>query len=400
MRRERTFASFFMGGFECSTHRLRNGRRLDLVAATRHDRLIESDYRQLASHGIRTVREGLRWHLIETRPGAYDFASLAPMVKAARRHGVEIIWDLFHFGWPEDLDIWSPAFIDRFARLASAAARFLKDEGVGRLLVCPVNENSFFSYAGGQVGHMNPFGKRRGTRLKVQMVRAAIAAIEAVREVDGRARVIHAEPLIHVAPGSSSPAAQDAAARFRHAQWQAWDMLTGAEQPELGGRPDYLDIAGLNFYPHNQWVHRRGAIPLGRHDYQPLSELLAEAHARYGRPLLIAETGAEGGARAAWLHYVADEVREALAAGIPVEGVCLYPVLDYPGWENGRPCAVGLLEGEVEGETPQGGRIVHAGLADEIRRQTALIEGAAPAARHLRLAAEGRSAGTRSRGRS
>jgi hypothetical protein len=33
------FRSFFLGGFECSTHRLRSGKRLDLIRSTRHDEL-------------------------------------------------------------------------------------------------------------------------------------------------------------------------------------------------------------------------------------------------------------------------------------------------------------------------------------------------------------------------
>ncbi len=33
------FRSFFLGGFECSTQRRADGRRLDLIAATRHDQL-------------------------------------------------------------------------------------------------------------------------------------------------------------------------------------------------------------------------------------------------------------------------------------------------------------------------------------------------------------------------
>jgi hypothetical protein len=33
------FPSFFLGGFECSTHRNIAGRRLDLIAGTRHDLL-------------------------------------------------------------------------------------------------------------------------------------------------------------------------------------------------------------------------------------------------------------------------------------------------------------------------------------------------------------------------
>ena len=36
------FSSFVIGGFECSTHRHQDGRRLDLIAATGHDTNAES----------------------------------------------------------------------------------------------------------------------------------------------------------------------------------------------------------------------------------------------------------------------------------------------------------------------------------------------------------------------
>ena len=45
-------------------------------------------------------------------------------------------------------------------------------------------------------------------------------------------------------------------------------MLTG-RRPELGGRPDYLDIAGLNYYSDNQWRVKDSTIPLGHHHYRP-----------------------------------------------------------------------------------------------------------------------------------
>jgi hypothetical protein len=54
------FRSFLLGGFECSTHRRRDGLRLDLIAATRHDLLAEEDYRQLAEHGTHAARDGAR----------------------------------------------------------------------------------------------------------------------------------------------------------------------------------------------------------------------------------------------------------------------------------------------------------------------------------------------------
>ena len=80
---DRVFRSFFLGGFECSTHRHRSGRRLDLIRATAHDTWAAKDYAALQAHGIRTCRDGLRWHLIETTPGRHDFSSALPMLRAA-----------------------------------------------------------------------------------------------------------------------------------------------------------------------------------------------------------------------------------------------------------------------------------------------------------------------------
>jgi hypothetical protein len=65
-----------------------------------------------------------------------------------------------------------------------------------------------------------------------------------------------------------------------------------------------------------------------------LNHLLARVHRRYYRPLVIAETGHSGVARGAWLREVADEVRIAGEQSIPIEGVCLYPIIDRPDWDN------------------------------------------------------------------
>src|SRR5689334_16131334 len=87
------FKSFFGGGFECSTHRLRSGKRLDMIAATEHERLARADYLRLRRQGLRVAREGLRWHLVESSPGHYDFSSALPIVQAAQATGTQIVWD-------------------------------------------------------------------------------------------------------------------------------------------------------------------------------------------------------------------------------------------------------------------------------------------------------------------
>src|SRR3954447_3548054 len=114
------FESFFMGGFECSTHRLKSGRRLDEIDATRHDQFVTEDYLRLHSQGMHGARDGLRWHLIEKSPGSYDFSSALPMITASQQTHTQILWDLCHYGWPDFLDVFEPGFIESFRRFAKA----------------------------------------------------------------------------------------------------------------------------------------------------------------------------------------------------------------------------------------------------------------------------------------
>ena len=366
---EPLFRSFFLAGFECSTHRNKRRQRLDMIAATHHDMLAHEDYRQLAEHGIRTARDGVRWHLIETRPGHYDWSSVLPMIRAAERAGTQVVWDICHYGWPDDLDVFAPAFVDRFARYAAAFARLHREETGRAPLVCPVNEISFLAYAGGDMERCNPHATGRGMDLKRNLVRAAIAGTHAVRAAVPGTRVAAIDPVIHIVPRHEHEAEE--VRLHTESQWQAWDMLAGREEPGLGGTEDVLDIVGLNYYWNNQWLHH--GEPLSIFDaarFRPFRELIADAAARYaGRDLFVAETSIEGRPRAAWLRYVTEEALAAMEAGVPLHGICLYPVISHIGWDEDRYCANGLFELHPKG----GRREVHGPLAEEIGRLQALL---------------------------
>jgi beta-glucosidase/6-phospho-beta-glucosidase/beta-galactosidase len=362
------FDSFFMAGFECSSHRRKDGVRLDLIRATAHDRHALGDYSACAALDLRTIRDGLRWHLIETAPGVYDWSSWLPMVEAARAAGVRVIWDVFHYGSPDFIDQRSPDFIQAYARFAAAAVRELRAATGEPAMVCPINEISFFTWAV-ETGYFPPEGTKGGGWFKRQLVRAALAGVQAMREADPDTRFLWAEPLIHVAPRDHSRAEKKRANDYRVAQFEAYDLLTGRMEPELGGRPDVIDAIGLNFYPHNQWYYHGPTIPMGHHEYRPLADMLQEAGERYGKPIFIAETGAEGTGRPAWLHYVCDEVRAAMARGVAVEGICLYPVTAYPGWDNSRHAEVGLFSTPLA----DGERRIFQPLVDEMERQRLLF---------------------------
>lgn len=360
-----------MGGFECSTHRRKAGCRLDLIEATRHEEFAEDDYRRLVKIGMRTARDGVRWHLIEREPFVYDFSSLEKQVQAMRDTGIQIIWDFFHYGYPDDLDVFSPAFIERFAAFSKATAEYLRNETDGTLFICPVNEISFFSWIAGDAGHFYPYERKRGSRLKKQLVRATIKSIDAIRSVAPDARFVQTDPAIHVTTGKTDAVSRRRAENYRRAQFEAFDMLCGRRNPELGGAPEYLDILGLNYYFHNQWFYpNRRKIMRGHRLYRPFSEILVEYHERYGRPILIAETGIEDDARADWFRYVSEQSAIAIERGVPLHGICLYPILNHPGWDDDRHCHNGLWCYADD----FGMRDVHEPLAEEIARQRAKFE--------------------------
>jgi hypothetical protein len=335
--RQPLFRSFWMAGFECSCHINTAGRRLDMTGALQHDVYAVEDYRRLREIGIAAARDGLRWHLID-RAGEYTWESWLPMLDAARQESVQIVWDLCHYGWPDDIDIFSAAFVDRFARFARAAARIQLDRTGESGFYAPVNEISFFAWAATRE-LMFPFAHGRDADLKRQLVRAAIAAIDAVWSVDPGARMLFPEPLIHNVPPRWRPWQTGPAAIQRGSQFEAWDMIAGRAAPELGGNPRYLDIVGVNFYAANQWEvpgGRKLHWDNGSNDprWRPLRLLLAEVAERYRRPLVIAETSHYGIGRADWLNEVARESRLAIEAGVPLEAVCLYPILDRFDWDD------------------------------------------------------------------
>jgi hypothetical protein len=83
--------------------------------------------------------------------------------------------------------------------------------------------------------------------------------------------------------------------------------------------------------------------------------------------MFIAETGIEDDLRPSWFRYVAAEVSEAIKLGAQVEGICLYPIVNHPGWDDDRHCYNGLWDYPDD----KGNREVYKPLADEVRKQRA-----------------------------
>src|SRR5687768_11798357 len=103
------FPTFFISGFECSSFLWKDRRRRNLIAETQHDRFAREDYQLLHDLGIAVAREGVPWPLID-KNGTYDFTCLDSMIAAMQEFKIVPIWDLCHYGYPDDLDIYSDEF--------------------------------------------------------------------------------------------------------------------------------------------------------------------------------------------------------------------------------------------------------------------------------------------------
>ena len=333
-----------MAGYECTDKLNAWGNRVDFLHLTGHLQLLAEDYQDLQPFGIQTVREGIRWSQVEKHPYHYDWQTLARMMEGGRIAGIQQIWDLCHFGFPDDLTPLHPLFARRFAALCRAFVEFYRSiDPDGILIVTPINEVSFLSWLGGDARGTSPYCTGQGWEVKYHLMRAYIEGVAALREADPTIRILTTEPLVNVVPRLDATPEQVAVAAMAHQnQFQATDMLSGRMCPELGGKPEYLDIVGVNYYYNNQWIVGTGEfLPWFNEGldprWRPLRDLLREVYDRYQRPLVLSETSHPGEDRPHWIRFVAKESAAVISGGIPFWGICLYPIIDRPDWDHLTP---------------------------------------------------------------
>lgn len=335
------FASFWMAGYECTDQLNSTGNRVDLINTTQHLSRLQQDYQQLQPFGIKTVREGIRWSFVERHPYQYDFSIVKKMLAQARESGTQQIWDICHFGFPDDLSPLHPHFTKRFTCLCEAFVKFYMAECPGQtLIVTPINEVSFLSWLGGEAAGTAPYCKNNGWEVKYALMRAYISGIKAIKAICPGIRILTTEPIVNIVPAlNASDAEKKVAAQQHEEQFQSLDILAGTICPELGGSPDLLDILGFNFYYNNQWVVGFNEfLPWFNENnderWLPLSQLLKDAYARYQKPLVITETSHPGIDRPGWIDFITRQCRTFLAENECLWGVCLYPIIDRPDWDD------------------------------------------------------------------
>jgi beta-glucosidase/6-phospho-beta-glucosidase/beta-galactosidase len=371
------FPTFFLSGFECSTFCWQDQGRRDLVDETQHRTFVEEDYGMLPSLGIAVAREGIPWPMVD-KGGTYDFSIIDPMIAAMNRFKVLPIWDLCHYGYPDDTDPFAEDFAQRFANYCRAAAEYVVARVRGPHFFTPINEISFFSDCGGAWGWIAPYKKSEESRtqLRLALCGAAIAGVRAIREVEPTARMVHVDPLVQVVAPEDKPELKDEAHHLTFEDtFFAWDVIAGLQHPELGGTPEILDIVGANCYAFGQMEYSaqgpHKALKPHAEGIVSLCDLLQRAWERYHRPIILAETSGLGEGRTAWLKDVMEEALAAVDRGVDLHGVCLFPAVDMPDWHTGEWLHMGICDVVEEGGRLR--RVPYQPYVDELRRWQKLL---------------------------
>lgn len=350
--------------------------------ATGHRSRWQSDFSLLPTIGANAYRFSVEWSRIEPRRGWFDPAALALEVERVdrlRRLGIEPVLTLHHYTHPrwfwEDGGWESPASVDTFHRFA----RSVVDALGGRVRWwVTLNEPIVFVLGGFLAGWIPP-GRRSfasaGAALQ-NLLRAHVAAADAIRARDASAQVGVAHNMMELAPDRpGSPLDRKLAAEgdrlYNAALLEA--IATGSVSWSFPGEgtvpiripdlPGSNDFVGVNYYSrahlrfrgtpgaagefHYRDPEGRGLTDMGWEVYpEGFDRALARAE-MVGRPVLVTENGIATRDDARRRSFLAEHVlvlAHRRRAGSRIVGYLHWSLLDNFEWLEGFRPRFGLFE--------------------------------------------------------
>ena len=280
--------------------------RQDEVRLIRHDEFLEGDYQLLAEAGCIGVRDAAWWYISHPAPNTFDWTWLDQVVIAAEKFNLKLYLDLWHYGYPDWLDILSP---DAPVHLAEFA-RHIAQRYPSLQYYCVCNEPSLLIEMGGRQGQWGPFLQEENpSAFRCQVSRMIIEASKAILEVKPDAVLIIPEPW-HAT--DRIPEDEQAA---------VLDTILGLRDPDLGGCSDLVTIIGLNHY-------RDSTLP-------PFHRLLINAQKRWPtKQLWVTETSGPptGWQQAEWFWWILAETRLAAVSGVNVPVFTWAPAISMYDW--------------------------------------------------------------------
>ena len=343
----------------------RTGERvLDEYALTNHYQYFREDLDRIKSFGVKAMRYGMPWYKAEPEKGKFDWDWIDRAIDHAAGTGVEIIFDLMHYGVPLWLEnqFLNTDYEKHVADWGAAFAYRFKDRV---RYYTPFNEPLVCSEHTGLRGTWPPYLRGADGQVKIlrNISRGMTRTIEAIRQVQPDAIMVQVDAAGEVLPDTpdlAEAAALETAKTFiatdlvvglvgKDHILRDWLLQYGMSEADLQwhlDRPQFLEFIGTNYYPETsqQKLVRHGdelirqPLPARAAGMRNSVKAFAE---RYGRPVIITECSINGTIeqRAKWLSEAATSIRDIRAEGLPLVGFIWFPVLDLIDWvyRSGRP---------------------------------------------------------------
>ena len=340
--------------------------RVDQYRASGHLERLDADLADVAGLGVKVWRYGMPWRLTEPEPGVYDWTLWDRALEACRRHGLNPVIDLCHFGLPDHHGgFCDTTWVDDFARYVDA---FLARYPEPRWFT-PVNEPGITAMFSSLLGMWNDRLASEDDYF-VALGNVALANLEALARIraDRDGWWIGSEGFGCDLADADDEAGIRAATRARDLQQAVWDLhlglaprggaarLTDVVADSIQSRiealvgvvpPDRI-IAGHDIYPVSVTVHgTRAGRPLSIADRVRAYEDEATAwHERYQVPFWVSETSNLGLAvdqGSVWLAALTASLDTLAASGLPVRGICWYSRGDQYDWDTALMSPIGTV---------------------------------------------------------
>jgi beta-glucosidase/6-phospho-beta-glucosidase/beta-galactosidase len=337
----------------------KNQRALDEYQLIGHYEHWREDLALARELGLKAMRWGVPWYRVEPQPGEFDWRWIDEVLPyMVEELGITPIIDLMHYGCPFWLhkEFANEDYPRAVARYAAEFARRYK--GLIHWYT-PLNEPVINALMCGKRGLWPPYlrGDRGYLRIMLQLAKGIIETVEAIKEIDPRAKMVHVE-----ATGLTRTVRDDLAAlalEEQHRGYICYDLITGKithdhplfpwlvrsgaspdDLAQLARRSISLDVVGMNFYP--QWSTKQIFIDQkGRLSYRNTEQdgagfatLIEHYYQRYQVPIMITETSAFGPeeVRSRWLEASVAAIKKLREQGVPVIGYTWFPLFTMIDW--------------------------------------------------------------------
>lgn len=358
------------GGIECSITRVNDAF---------HDQFEYSGFSKIpgiidaiSELGIRRLRFPILWELHEPQEGKIRWADTPQLLEALKDKNIEVIAGLLHHGsGPAFTDLLDQDFPVKLARYARRVA----EQFPGINYYTPVNEPLTTARFSGLYGFWYPHEKTDTAfvRILINEVKGIILSMQAIREINPKAKLIQTEDLGKTYSGECLQYQADFENERR---WLTYDLLLGKltlDHPlwpylhRAGMTSEDLEffknnalepaILGFNHYitserylddetfRYSDWMHGGNqfdsyvdteAVRVPHDHPSGLKVLLNEAWERYGYPMAITEVHLHC-TREEQMRWLAETWRSCVElnqSGIPVEAVTVWSLLGAFGWNK------------------------------------------------------------------